>query len=181
MSAQRWRTCGNNRTAMAPRRDTARSTVEPGGNPGRRTTIGRPIGSASVTFRPRVLVPALDMDLSVELLGETLFTPIVVGPVADQRRYHAEGELATARGAAAAHAVMIVSSRSSTPIDEMASIPTPRHDSRSHGRSVPAVRPFLSPPVNPISRARGRGQRHSIGKRSRTSAAAWMFRSSSKA
>jgi isopentenyl diphosphate isomerase/L-lactate dehydrogenase-like FMN-dependent dehydrogenase len=73
-----------------------------------------------MTFRPRVLVPSLDMDLSVQLLGETLFTPIIVGPVADQRRYHAEGELATARGAAAAHAVMIVSSRSSVPIDEIA-------------------------------------------------------------
>ena len=73
-----------------------------------------------MTFRPRVLVPALDMDLSVQLLGETLFTPIIVGPVADQRRYHADGELATARGASAAHAVMIVSSRSSTPIDAIA-------------------------------------------------------------
>ena len=73
-----------------------------------------------MTFRPRALVPALDMDLGVQLLGETLFTPIVVGPVADQRRYHADGELATARGAAAAHTVMIVSSRSSVPIDQIA-------------------------------------------------------------
>jgi len=73
-----------------------------------------------MTFRPRMMVSALDMDLSVELLGETLFTPILVGPVADQRRYHADGELATVRGASAARAVMIVSSRSSTPMGEIA-------------------------------------------------------------
>lgn len=73
-----------------------------------------------MTFRPRLMVSALDMDLSVELLGETLFTPIIVGPVADQGRYHADGELATVRGASAARAVMIVSSRSSAPIREIA-------------------------------------------------------------
>ena len=73
-----------------------------------------------MTFRPRMMVPALDMNLSVELCGETLFTPILVGPVADQRRYHADAELATVRGASAAQAAMIVSSRSSVPIGEIA-------------------------------------------------------------
>ena len=73
-----------------------------------------------MTFRPRMMVPTLEMDLSVELLGERLFTPILVGPVADQRRYHADGERATLRGASAARAVMIVSSRSSAPIGEIA-------------------------------------------------------------
>ena len=73
-----------------------------------------------ITFRPRMMVPALDMDLSVTVLGETLFTPILVGPVADQRRYHADGEVATVRGASAARAVMVVSSRSSAPIGEIA-------------------------------------------------------------
>ena len=73
-----------------------------------------------MTFQPRMMVPVLDMDLSVELLGETLFTPILVGPVADQRRYHADAELATVRGASAARAAMIVSSRSSAPIGAIA-------------------------------------------------------------
>lgn len=72
-----------------------------------------------ITFRPRMMVPTLDLDLSVDLFGVTHFTPIVVGPVADQRRYHADGELATVRGAAAARAAVIVSSRSSVPIEQI--------------------------------------------------------------
>jgi 4-hydroxymandelate oxidase len=72
-----------------------------------------------ITFRPRMLVPTLDLDLSVELLGDTHFAPILVGPVADQRRYHVEGELALVRGASAARAGVVVSSRASSPIGEV--------------------------------------------------------------
>lgn len=73
-----------------------------------------------VTFRPRMMVPAHGMDLSVELFGDTHFTPILVGPVADQRRYHPDGELATVRGASAGKAAVVVSSRSSVPIEQLA-------------------------------------------------------------
>jgi 4-hydroxymandelate oxidase len=71
------------------------------------------------TFRPRMMIPVLDMDLSVELLGTKHFTPILIGPVVEQRQFHRDGELATARGAAAARAAMVVSSRSSVPIDQL--------------------------------------------------------------
>src|SRR5262245_42930670 len=40
-----------------------------------------------LTFRPRANRPAKNLDLSVTLFGETLFTPVIVGPIADQRRY----------------------------------------------------------------------------------------------
>jgi 4-hydroxymandelate oxidase len=60
------------------------------------------------------------MDLGVTLFGDRLFAPVVVGPIADQRRFHADGELATAAGASAAKAVMVVSSRSSVPLQEIA-------------------------------------------------------------
>lgn len=73
-----------------------------------------------LTFRPRMNTPTLDMDLSVPLLGQTLFTPVLVGPIAQQARYHAEGELATARGAGEAHALMVVSSHSSVPFERIA-------------------------------------------------------------
>jgi len=79
-------------------------------------------GFDRMTLHPRLLVPTLDMDLSVELFGEAQFTPILVGPAAEQRRYHADGELATARGAAAAKATMVVSSRSSVPMEKIADI-----------------------------------------------------------
>jgi isopentenyl diphosphate isomerase/L-lactate dehydrogenase-like FMN-dependent dehydrogenase len=60
------------------------------------------------------------MDLSVELFGSTLFTPIVVGPISDQRQYHPDGELAMVRGAAAANAAVMISSRSSVSISQIA-------------------------------------------------------------
>src|SRR3954471_1491352 len=73
-----------------------------------------------ITLRPRMLVPTLDMDLSQAILGDTHFVPIIVGPVSEQKRFHAEGEVATAKGASAAKAFMIVSSRSSVPLDQIA-------------------------------------------------------------
>lgn len=74
-----------------------------------------------IIFRPRMLVPTVDLDLSVELFGQQHVAPILVGPVAEQRRYHPEGELATVRGASAARAGVIISSRSSVSIGEIAS------------------------------------------------------------
>ena len=68
-----------------------------------------------ITFRPRLMVDSRQMDLSTELLGQSLFTPIMVGPVSNQTRYHPEGELAMARGAAAAKAGLIVAARSEPP------------------------------------------------------------------
>ena len=73
-----------------------------------------------ITFRPRVLVPMPNLDLTVELFGVQHFTPILVGPVADQGRFHPDGELAMVRGASAAQATAIVGSRSSVPIDALA-------------------------------------------------------------
>lgn len=77
-----------------------------------------------MTFRPRRMIPTVDMDLSVGLFGEEHFTPILVGPVSEQRQYHSEGELATVRGASAARAATIVSARSSVPMDQLAAAAT---------------------------------------------------------
>jgi 4-hydroxymandelate oxidase len=73
-----------------------------------------------MTLRPRMMVNCMDLDLTTELFGDRMFAPILIGPIAQQRTFHPEGELATARGAAAAKAVMVVSGRSSYPIDEIA-------------------------------------------------------------
>jgi len=81
---------------------------------------GERAGFDRITFRPRMMVPTLDLDLSVALFGDTHFTPVIVGPVAEQRRYHPEAELATRRGAAAARTAMIISGRSSVPLAEIA-------------------------------------------------------------
>jgi 4-hydroxymandelate oxidase len=72
-----------------------------------------------ITLRPRMLIPTLDLDLSVQIFGETYIAPILAGPIGDQKRYHADGELATVRGASAAKAAAIVSSASTVPIADL--------------------------------------------------------------
>ncbi len=74
----------------------------------------------NMTFRQRLMVYAMDLDLTTELFGVAMFAPIIVGPVGNQRSLHAEGELATARGAAAAKAVMVVPRHASYPVDRIA-------------------------------------------------------------
>jgi len=73
-----------------------------------------------MTFRPRYLVPTVDLDMTADLLGAPHVAPILVGPVADQRRFHPDGELATVRGASAAQASVVLSSRSSVPLADLA-------------------------------------------------------------
>jgi 4-hydroxymandelate oxidase len=69
-----------------------------------------------ITFRPRMMVNCLDLNLALDVCGIPLFAPILVGPVAEQRRFHAEGELATVRGAGGGKAAVVVTSRSSHPL-----------------------------------------------------------------
>ena len=69
-----------------------------------------------ITLRPRMNVPTRDLDLTSTLFGDQHFAPIIVGPMAEQRRFHPDGEVATARGASAAKAAMVVSSDSSLPL-----------------------------------------------------------------
>ncbi|HVY33236.1 MAG TPA: alpha-hydroxy-acid oxidizing protein [Caulobacteraceae bacterium] len=69
-----------------------------------------------ITLRPRMNVPTRDLDLTSILFGDAHFAPIIVGPIADQKRFHPEGEIATARGASAAKAAMVVSSDASAPL-----------------------------------------------------------------
>jgi 4-hydroxymandelate oxidase len=73
-----------------------------------------------ITLRPRMNIPTRDLDLTSTLFGDEHFTPIIVGPIADQKRFHPEGEIAMARGASAAKAAMVVSSDASVPLAEIA-------------------------------------------------------------
>ena len=73
-----------------------------------------------ITFRPRLMVDCVDLDLTTEIAGQRLFAPIIVAPFADQRQFHADSELATIRGASAAKVPVVVSARSSMPIESLA-------------------------------------------------------------
>lgn len=77
-----------------------------------------------ITLRPRVNIPTRDLDLTTTLFGDQHFTPIIVGPIADQKRFHPDGEVATARGASAAKAAIIVSSDASMPLAAIAQAAT---------------------------------------------------------
>jgi 4-hydroxymandelate oxidase len=69
---------------------------------------------------PRVLVDVSRLDTRVMLLGRELAFPVLIAPTAYHRMVHPEGEIATARGAAAARAAMVVSSFSTATVEDIA-------------------------------------------------------------
>jgi 4-hydroxymandelate oxidase len=73
-----------------------------------------------MTFRPRLMVPTMKLDLTSDLFGQKMFAPILVGPAARQQTFHPDGELAMVRGAGAAKATVVVSSDSSYPLEKIA-------------------------------------------------------------
>jgi 4-hydroxymandelate oxidase len=73
-----------------------------------------------ITLHQRLMVNTLELNLSDELFGTPLFATIVVGPASHQKRFHPDGELAMARGAAAGKAVMIIPGRSDFPLEKIA-------------------------------------------------------------
>lgn len=77
-----------------------------------------------ITFRPRYMRKVDELDLSSTVLGQRLEAPILVAPTGSHSLVHPEGELATARGAGRAGAVMAVSTSSSYPIDKIAEAAT---------------------------------------------------------
>jgi isopentenyl diphosphate isomerase/L-lactate dehydrogenase-like FMN-dependent dehydrogenase len=73
-----------------------------------------------IELRPRALVDVSEVDLSTTVVGERLKMPVLLAPVAVQRLAHPEGELATARAAAAAGTIMTLSTMASASIEEVA-------------------------------------------------------------
>jgi len=71
-------------------------------------------------LRPRVLSGVAEVDLATSLLGTEVATPIGVAPWAYQVMAHPDAERGTARGAAAAGALMTVSTSASTGLDDVA-------------------------------------------------------------
>ena len=71
-------------------------------------------------LRPRVLVDVSRRDTSTSVLGQRVSMPILVAPTAFHGLVHPEGEVATARGAAAAGTVMVVSAIATRELEEVA-------------------------------------------------------------
>lgn len=69
---------------------------------------------------PRMLRDVSERDLSVELLGEQVPAPVILGPVGVQNILHKDGDLASARAAAALGLPFTLSTASSRSIEEVA-------------------------------------------------------------
>jgi lactate 2-monooxygenase len=69
---------------------------------------------------PRMLRDVSQRDLGVEVLGAKLPSPVILGPVGVQGILHSEGELASARSAAALGLPFVLSTASSRTMEEVA-------------------------------------------------------------
>lgn len=70
-------------------------------------------------LRSKRLISVRDIDTSVNILGQDWPTPIVVAPCGSQRAFNSDGELATARAAKTRNHLQILSTVSSTPIEDV--------------------------------------------------------------
>jgi isopentenyl diphosphate isomerase/L-lactate dehydrogenase-like FMN-dependent dehydrogenase len=76
-------------------------------------------GFLKYKIRSRRLVDTRHIDMSVELLGTRWPTPIVLAPVASQRAFHEDGELATAKAAGARNHLQILSTNTTVSVEEV--------------------------------------------------------------
>jgi 4-hydroxymandelate oxidase len=74
----------------------------------------------ALLLKPRVLRDVSRLDTAAEVCGQKLQYPILLAPTAYHRLVHPEGECATARGAAAAGATLVVSALATTTVEEIA-------------------------------------------------------------
>jgi 4-hydroxymandelate oxidase len=71
-------------------------------------------------LRPRVLIGVAERDMSTQVLGTRVSFPVLVAPWAFQGLADPEGEVATARAAARAGTIMVLSSTASHLVDDVA-------------------------------------------------------------
>ncbi|MBC8159871.1 MAG: alpha-hydroxy-acid oxidizing protein [Roseiflexaceae bacterium] len=73
-----------------------------------------------IQLLPRVLVNVTKRNLATTVLGTPVSLPVLVAPMAFHGLYHAEGELATARGAASAGTLLVASTASNVTLEQIA-------------------------------------------------------------
>jgi len=70
-------------------------------------------------LKPKVLVDVTSIDTSRTLLGHSMAHPIILAPTSSHLLAHPEAEVATARGAASAKAIMVASTVSNRSIEDI--------------------------------------------------------------
>ena len=80
-----------------------------------------------IALRPRVLIDVSHLDTRLTLFGQNLVCPILLAPAGVHGQMHQEAELATARGASKAGALLVIPSYTTKPVEEIvrAATPTP--------------------------------------------------------
>jgi isopentenyl diphosphate isomerase/L-lactate dehydrogenase-like FMN-dependent dehydrogenase len=73
-----------------------------------------------IGLRPRRLVDVGTVDMSVQVFGQPLSSPIMLCPVGAQLMFHEEGEVAVARAAKAKNALQILSTVASMSVEDVA-------------------------------------------------------------
>jgi 4-hydroxymandelate oxidase len=78
----------------------------------------------ALKINPHVLNDVSKLDTAVTLFGQKLSYPVLIGPTAFHKMMHPEGELATAKGAGKAKAIYVVSSFTTTALEEVKKVAT---------------------------------------------------------
>jgi 4-hydroxymandelate oxidase len=73
----------------------------------------------ALRLRPRVLTETAQIDPAITVLGHRVL-PIMVAPMGRHRLFHADGEIATAQGAAAADAIFVLATNATAAIEDVA-------------------------------------------------------------
>ncbi|KAK1416932.1 hypothetical protein QVD17_26051 [Tagetes erecta] len=74
-----------------------------------------------ITLRPRILLDVSKIDMSTSILGYKTSAPIMIAPTSMHKLAHPEGEVLTAKAAAACNVIMGLSFTSTCTIEEVAS------------------------------------------------------------
>jgi len=77
-------------------------------------------GFQRIELRPHRLVDIAKTDTRVELFGATFDSPIFLCPLSGQKMFHPDGETASARAARGKNALQILSTQTSTSVEEVA-------------------------------------------------------------
>jgi 4-hydroxymandelate oxidase len=91
-----------------------------GGAEDERTLQDNVAAWARMRLRPRILRDVNEVSIGTTVLGIPVRLPVLVAPVAFHRLAHAEGEVAMARASAGAGSLMVVSTRASATIEDIA-------------------------------------------------------------
>ena len=76
-------------------------------------------GFQKFVLRPRRLVDVSKVDTSIELFGHKYDSPVGICPTGSQRAYHPDGELAVARAAKLGNHLMLLSTQSTTSVEDI--------------------------------------------------------------